>query len=113
MPIYPVVCACVLSGFSHDQLLVTPWTVALQTPLSMGFSNQEYWSGLPCPSLGDLPDSGIKPASLAATAAKSLQSCPTLCDPTDTGPLSLGFSRQEHWSELPFPSPMHESEKRK
>ena len=47
-------------------------------------------------------------------AAKSLQSCPTLCDPIDSSPpgsLSLGFSRQEHWSGLPFPSPMHESEK--
>ena len=46
-------------------------------------------------------------------AAKSLQSCPTLCDPIDGNPpgsLSLGFSRQEHWSGLPFPSPMHESE---
>ena len=44
-------------------------------------------------------------------AAKSLQSCPSLCDPIDGGPLSLGFSRQEHWSGLPFPSLMHESEK--
>ena len=47
------------------------------------------------------------------TAAKSLQSCPTLCDPIDGSPPgspSLGFSRQEHWSGLPFPSPMHESE---
>ena len=46
-----------------------------------------------------------------ATAAKSLQSCPTLCDPIDGSPpasTSLGFSRQEHWSGLPFPSPMHE-----
>ena len=50
----------------------------------------------------------------AAAAAKSLQSCPTLCDPIDCShqaPPSLGFSRQEHWSELPFPSPMQESEK--
>ena len=50
----------------------------------------------------------------AATAAKSLQSCPTLCDLIDAAhqaPPSLGFSRQEHWSGLPFPSPMHESEK--
>ena len=50
----------------------------------------------------------------AAAAAKSLQSCPTLCDPIDgsaQAPPSLGFSRQEHWSRLPFPSPMHESEK--
>ena len=47
-------------------------------------------------------------------AAKSLQSCPTVCDPIDGSPPgfpSLGFSRQEHWSGLPFPSPMHESEK--
>ena len=51
---------------------------------------------------------------LAAAAAKSLQSCPTLCDPIDgshQAPPSLGFSRQEHWSGLPFPSPVHESEK--
>ena len=50
----------------------------------------------------------------AAATAKSLQSCPTLCDPIDDSPPgspSLGFSRQEHWSGLPFPSPMHESEK--
>ena len=47
-------------------------------------------------------------------AAKSLQSCPTLCDPIDgshQAPPSVGFSRQEHWSGLPFPSPMQESEK--
>ena len=50
----------------------------------------------------------------AASAAKSLQSCPTVCDPiggSPPGSLSLGFSRQEHWSGLPFPSPAHESEK--
>ena len=50
----------------------------------------------------------------AVAAAKSLQLCPTLCHPMDRSlqaPLSLGFSRQEHWSGLPFPSPMHESEK--
>ena len=45
-----------------------------------------------------------------AAAAKSPQLCPTLCDPTDQAPLSLGFSRQEYWSGLPFPSPMCESE---
>ena len=43
---------------------VTPWTVAYQAPVSMGFSRQEYWSGLPFPSSGDLPDSGIKPLLL-------------------------------------------------
>jgi len=56
---------------------------------------------------------GVKTLS-AAAAAKSLQSCPTLCDPIDGSPPGSpvpGFSRQEHWSGLPFPSPMHESEK--
>ena len=50
---------CVLS---YAWLFVTPWTVAHQAPLSMGFSRPEYWSGLPYPPLEDLPDSGIKPA---------------------------------------------------
>ena len=51
---------------------------------------------------------------MAAAAAKSLQSCPTLCDPIDSShqaPPSLGFSREECWSGLPFPSPVHESER--
>ena len=48
---------------SHVQLFATPWTVAYQDPLSMGFSRQEYWSGLLFPSPGDLPDPGIKPGS--------------------------------------------------
>ena len=45
--------------------LATPQTVACQAPLSMGFSRQEYWNGLPFPSPGDLPNPGIKPGSLA------------------------------------------------
>ena len=44
------------------------WTVAHQAPLSMGFSWQEYWSTLPCPPLGDLPDPGVEPASLMSPA---------------------------------------------
>ena len=112
-----------------------PWTVACQAPLSMEFSRQEYWTGLPFTTSGDVPDTGIEPASLAspalagrfftscttweapgsfwtagpkddlchfqcqslgwtvsetapaaAAAAKSLQSCPTLCDPIDGSP---------------------------
>ena len=58
--------------------------------------------------------SSIHKLFAAAAATKSLQLCPTLCDPIDgshQAPPSLGFSRQEHWSGLPFPSPMHESEK--
>ena len=47
---------------------MTPWTVAYQAPLSMGFSRQEYWSGLPFPSPGDLPNPGIKPGSPALQA---------------------------------------------
>ena len=47
---------------------MTPWTVAPQAPLSMGFSRQEYWSGLPRPATGDLPDSGIEPVSLMSPA---------------------------------------------
>ena len=45
---------------------VTPWTVACQAPLSMGFPRQEYWSGLPCPSPGDLSNPGIEPTSALA-----------------------------------------------
>ena len=145
----------------------------------MEFSRQEYWSGLPFPSSGDLPDQGIEPGSpglhlglldctwvswiagrfftfWTTAAAKSLQSCPTLCDPIDgsppgspvpgilqartlewgaisfssvskweekvkslscvrlfmtpwtaahLAPPSMGFSRQEYWSGVPFPSP--------
>ena len=49
-----------VKSLSRVQLFATPWTVAHQAPPSMGFSNQEYWSGLPFPSPGDLPDAGIK-----------------------------------------------------
>ena len=54
-----------VKSLSHVRLLVTPRTVAYQAPLSMGFSRQEYWSGLPFPSPGDLPNPGIKPGSPA------------------------------------------------
>ena len=57
------VSAYVLVSLSHVQLFVTPWTVAHQVPLSMEFPRQEYWSGLPFPSSGDLPSPGIKPRS--------------------------------------------------
>ena len=57
------VCAQMLS---HVQLFVTPWTVVLQAPLSMEFSRQEDWNGLPFPTPGVLPDPGIEPPSLAS-----------------------------------------------
>ena len=93
---------CVLNCFSHVQVFATLRTVPCQAPLSMGFSRQEYCSGLPCPPPGDLLDPGIKPMSLvsptlaggffttsATWEAQSTgdqfhsvaQSCPTLCDP--------------------------------
>ena len=55
-----VVCTCVLSLV---QFSATLWTIACQAPLPMGFPKQEYWSGLPFPSPGDLPDTGIEPGS--------------------------------------------------
>ena len=54
-----------MSSRSHVQLSATPWAVACQAPLSIQFSRQEYWSGLPLPSPGDLPDSGTEPESPA------------------------------------------------
>jgi len=62
------VCACTCS---RVQLFVTPWTVAHQTPLSMGFSRQEHWSELPLPTAGHLPHPGIEPTSLASPAFAS------------------------------------------
>ena len=54
-----------VKSLNHVQLSVTPWTVAYQSPLSMGFSRQEYWSGLPLPFPGDLPHPGIETGSPA------------------------------------------------
>ena len=60
-PNYGMVKERKVKSLSPVQLFMTPWTVAYQAPLSMEFSRQEYWSGLPFPSPGDLPDPGIKP----------------------------------------------------
>ena len=57
---------------SRVQLFVTPWTIARLAPLSMEFFRQEYWSGLPFPSPGDLPDPGIKPVFPALRAENML-----------------------------------------
>ena len=61
-------CACMLSHFSHAQLFVALWTIACQASLSIGFSRQEYWSRLSCPSPGDLPNPRIEPTSLMSPA---------------------------------------------
>ena len=127
-----------VQSLSCVQLLATPWTAAHQAPLSFTISwNLLKFMSIKlvmlcnhlifCCLLLHLPSVfpsirvfsksqffaaggqsiGV-PASAAAAAAKSLQSCPTLCDPIDGS--APGFSRQEHWSGLPFPSPMRESE---
>ena len=86
-----------MKSLSRVRLFATPWTAAYQAPAPMGFSRQEYWSGLPLPS----------PAFGSATT-KSLQSCPTLCDPIDGSPPSSsvhGIFQQEYWSGVPLPSP--------
>ena len=67
------ICHCLLfkvkvKSLTRVRFFATPWTVAHQAPLSMGFSRQEYWSGLPFPSSGDLPYPGIEPRSPALQA---------------------------------------------
>ena len=91
----------------------TPWTAALQAPLSMEFSKQEYWSGLPFPFPGDLPDSGIESGSPALageffttnTTWETVRLFATPWTVAYHAPPSMGFSSQECWSGLPFPSP--------
>ena len=80
-----------VKSLSRVRLFATPWTVAYQAPPTMGFSRQEYWSGLPFPSPGDLPNSGIEPGSPALQTLYRLshQGSP-LCDPMDCSP--PGFS---------------------
>ena len=68
-PPWTLMHACMLSHFSCAQLFVILWTVACQALLSMGFSRQEYWSGLPCPLPGDLPNPGVKSGHPALQAA--------------------------------------------
>ena len=63
-----LMCACMLSHFNCIQLFVTLWTVAFQAPLSMGLSRQEYWSGLPGPRPGDLPNPWMEPVFLMSPA---------------------------------------------
>ena len=113
-----------LSHFSSVRFFVTLWTVAHQAPLSMGFSRQEYWSGLPFPPPGDLRNPGIEPRSPELQAdslpseppgkvkvkVKSLSRVRLFVTPWTVAyqaPLSMRFSRQEYWSGLLFPSPGH------
>ena len=113
-------------SFSHVRLFGTPWIVAHQAPLSMGFSRQEYWSVLPFLSplfcigvqlinnvvMFQVKSKNTQPYILLLLSHYCrVQLCATPQMAAHQAPLSLGFSRQECWSGLPFPSPMHESEK--
>ena len=78
-----------VKSLSRARLSATPWTAAYQAPPSMGFSRQEYWSGVPLPSpfstSPKILSAGFEEGA-AAAAAKSRQSCPTLCDSIDGSP---------------------------
>jgi len=85
-----------LSRFSPVQLCVTPQTAFHQAPLPLGFSRQEYWSGLSFPS-------PMHACMLSRFSRVRL--CTTPWTAAHQAPLSTGFSRQEYWGRLPFPSP--------
>ena len=94
--------------------LAIPWTVACQASLSIGFSRQEYWSGLPFPSPGILPTQGSNLDLLHCRqmiyqlSYEGSQACSTLCNPLDCclpGSSVHRFSQQEYWSGLSFPLP--------
>ena len=87
-----------VKSLSRVRLVATPWTVALQAPPSMGFSRQEYWSGLPFPSPGDLLDLGIEPRS-PASKADSLPSEP----PGKPDSTKLVTKKQKQTEKLPPP----------
>ena len=115
-----------LSRFSHVQLFAIPQTVAHQAPLFIEFCRQEYWSELPCPPPGDLPNPGIEPVSLTQPALAGgffttsatweapkivvlmlshVQLFVTPWTVAYQACPSMGVSTQEYWSGLPFPSP--------
>ena len=124
-----------MKSLSHVRLIATPWTVAYQAPLSTGFPRQEYWSGLPFPSPGDLSCPGIEPESpalqadslqtelsgnliklvfqksdliLSLSESEVIQSCPTFCNPMDCslpGSSVHGIFQARILERLPFPSP--------
>ena len=79
----------------YVRVFATPWTVTCQAPLSMGFSEQEYWSGLPCPSPGDLPDPGIKRGS-PTLQADSLPS-----EPPENPSLFIAVNKKRKKNSLP------------
>ena len=112
-----------VKSLSHVWPSATPWTAAYQASPSMGFSRHEYWSGVPLPSRTSLDDQyqnqidyilcsqRWRSSMLLLSHFSRARLCATPQTAADQAPPFLGFSRQEHWSGLPFPSPMPESEK--
>ena len=86
-------------SLSRAWRFVTLWTVARQAPLSMGFSRQEYWSGLPCPPPGDLPDPGIEPRS-PSLQADSLPTEPPGSPTPCTSEVHLLQLMNKYWSSM-------------
>ena len=89
----PMLCGLSCSVLSNS--FVTPWTVAHQAPLSMGFSRQEYWSGLPCPPPANLPNPGIEPRSPTLQMNSLLSEPPG--KPKNTGVGSLSLLQRSCW----------------
>ena len=89
----PMLCGLSCSVLSNS--FVTPWTVAHQAPLSMGFSRQEYWSGLPCPPPANLPNPGIEPRSPTLQMDSLLSEPPG--KPKNTGVGSLSLLQRSCW----------------
>ena len=94
-----VPCTCVPRCFSHVRFFATSWTVAHQAPLSMGFSRQENWSGLPCPPPGDLPDPGIELMSLFPALAGGFFTTSITWEASDDRTPDVIFTHQK---VLPF-----------
>ena len=87
-----------VKSLSRVRLFATPWTAAYQAPLSMGFSRQEYWSGLPCPS----PNVMYIYNEILTVKVKVPQSCLTLCDPVDYTVHGILQARILEWVVFPF-----------
>ena len=100
---------CMLSCFIGVRLLGTPWTVTCQAPLFIGFSRQAYWSELPCPPPGDLPNPGIKPMSLMspALAGRFFTTSTNLGSPQYISGNSYRRELLTHFCSLSAPHPQH------
>ena len=94
---YTLLLLLLLSCFSRVRLCATPQTAAHQAPLSLGFSRQEYWSGLPFP---------FPMHACMLSCFSHVRLCVALWTAAHQALLSMGFSRQEYWSGLPCPSPI-------